>query len=135
MTNVVEYFALGGVAILEALGCVTHLSFGSETDDLHLLQSAAALLEQPDETLNSAIQEGLKQGLSYAAAQGRAVARRLSIEEKALNAPNTALALSYLRALLRLNSPITPVPVLRNQDYRAAELDAWPSASLMRAVL
>ena len=27
-----EYFALGGAAILNALGCVTHLSFGSETD-------------------------------------------------------------------------------------------------------
>ncbi len=130
-----EYFALGGVHILNALGCVTHLSFGSETDDLHLLQSAAVLLEQPDEALNSAVQDGLKQGLSYAAAQGRAAARWLNIEEKALNAPNTALGLSYLRALLRLNSPITPVPVLRNQDYRAAELDAWPSASAVRGAI
>ena len=36
-----EYFALGGVAILDALGVVTHLSFGSETDDLPLLRDAA----------------------------------------------------------------------------------------------
>ena len=51
-----EYFALGGVAILEALGCVTHLSFGSETDDLSLLQAAAKLLEKPDAEMESAIQ-------------------------------------------------------------------------------
>ena len=33
-----EFFALGGVYILNAIGCVTHLSFGSETEDLSLLQ-------------------------------------------------------------------------------------------------
>ena len=130
-----EYFAVGGVHILNALGCVTHLSFGTETDGLSLLQSAAALLEQPDEKLNEAIQQGLNRGLSYAAAQGRAVAQRLNIDEKTLNAPNTALALSYLRALRRLNSPILPVPVLRQQDYHAAELDPWPSASAVRGAI
>ena len=130
-----EYFALGGAHILNALKCVTHLSFGCERDDLSLLQRAAALLEQPDEALNEAIQAGLDKGLSYAAAQGQAVAQRLNIEEKTLNAPNTALALSYLRALLRLNSPIVPVPVLRAQDYHAAELEAWPSASAVRGAI
>lgn len=130
-----EYFALGGVHILNALGCVTHLSFGCETADLSLLQSAAALLEQPDEKLNEAVQAGLDRGLSYAAAQGQAVAQRLGIGEKTLDAPNTALALSYLRALLRLNSAIVPVPVLRDQDYHAAELEAWPSASAVRGAI
>ena len=130
-----EFFALGGVSILNALQCITHLSFGCETEDLSLLQSAAALLEQPDEKLNEAIQDGLNQGISYAAAQGRAVAERLNIHEKTLDAPNTALALSYLRALLRLNSGIVPVPVPRDQDYHAAELDTWPSASAVRGAL
>ena len=130
-----KYFALGGAHILNALKCVTHLSFGCETADLSLLKSAAALLEQPDEKLNEAVQAGLNRGLSYAAAQGQAVAQRLNIEEKTLNAPNTALALSYLRALLRLNSPIVPVPVLREQDYHAAELEAWPSASAVRGAI
>ena len=130
-----EYFALGGVHILNALGCITHLSFGSERTDLSLLQSAAALLEEPDEKLNEVIQGGLGRGLSYAAAQGQAVAQRLHIDEKTLNAPNTALALSYLRALRRLNSPIQPVPVLRDQDYHASELNAWPSASAVRGAI
>ena len=130
-----EYFAFGGTYILNALGCVTHLSFGCETEDLCLMKSAAALLEQPDEALNEAIRQGVKRGLSYAAAQGRAVAQRLNIDEKTLNAPNTALALSYLRALLRLNSAVVPVPILRDQDYHAAELEAWPSASAVRGAI
>ncbi len=130
-----EYFALGGVYILRALGCVTHLSFGCESPDLSLLQTAAGLLEQPDEAMRETIRKGLDRGLSYAAAQGRAVAQRLNINEKTLNAPNTALALAYLRALLRLNSAIVPVPILRDQDYHAAELDAWPSASAVRGAI
>ena len=130
-----EYFALGGVAILHSLNCVTHLSFGCETEDLPLLRDAAALLERPDAAFSNAIQEGLNRGLSFAAAQGSAVSKRLRVDEKALNAPNTVLALCYLRALLRLMSPIEPVPVLRSQDYHAAELEEYPSASAVRGAL
>ena len=130
-----EYFALGGVAILEALGCVTHLSFGSETDDLSLLQAAAKLLEKPDAEMESAIQKSLEKGLSFAAAQGQAGAIRLNIPAKTFDAPNTALAISYLRALIRLNSSILPLPILRETDYHADELEALPSASAVRSAI
>ena len=130
-----EYFALGGVAILQALGCVTHLSFGSETDDLSLLQAAADLLENPDAEMEAAIQKSLEKGLSFAAAQGQAVASRLGISVQTLDAPNAALALSYLRALIRLNSGILPVPILRETDYHADELNALPSASAVRSAI
>ena len=36
-------FAFGAVSLLDALGCVTHLSFGAEQADLALLQRAADL--------------------------------------------------------------------------------------------
>ena len=130
-----EYFALGGVSILSRLNCVTHLSFGCETENLALLQAAAALLEAPDEALNADVQAQLSQGLSFAAAQGRALEKRLCLPTGALNAPNTALALCYLRALKRLNSPLIPVPVLRPTDYHAAEMETWPSASAVRGAL
>lgn len=128
-------FALGSVSILHALGCVTHLSFGCETDDLSLLQSAAALLEAPDEAFLAQVQSGLDGGLSFATAQGRAVARRLRISPDALNAPNAALAVAYLRALGRLRSPIVPVPILRKEAYRSQEMEAYPSAAAVRGAL
>ena len=37
-----ENFALGGIALLDRLGFVTHVSFGCEDDDLPFLQTAAA---------------------------------------------------------------------------------------------
>ena len=130
-----EYFALGGVHILDSLQCVTHLSFGSEWDDLSQLSRIAGILESPDEAFNAAVQAHLSQGLSHADAVGKALAQKMGIAQKTLNAPNTALALSYLRALIRLKSDIIPVPILRNADYHAAELEAFPSATAMRGAI
>lgn len=130
-----EFFALGGVHILSSLRCVTHLSFGCETADLSLLQKAAGLLEQPDAAFDAALRAHLARGLSFAAAQGRALADRLGIAAGSLNAPNTALALAYLRALLRTGSGMIPLPILRGQDYHALELGALPSATAVRGAL
>ena len=130
-----EYFALGGVYILKALGCVTHLSFGCEFPDFPLLSRVAEALEAPDEALTAAIQAGLERGLSYASAVGQAASRRFSLPSDALNRPNTALALSYLRALRRLDSPMIPVPIPRESDYHERELACWPSASAVRGAI
>ena len=130
-----EYFALGGVHILHALHCVTHLSFGCETEDISLLERAAEEGENPSQKMVEELKKGLEAGLSFAAAEGRALARCLGVPEKAFNAPNTALALAYLRALIRLKSDLRPVPILRPQDYRAAEVEEWPSATAVRGAI
>lgn len=130
-----EYFALGGVYILNALQCATHLSFGCETEDPALLRRAAALLEEPDGDLTNEMQKGIEKGLSFAEAQGKAAEKRLGTAPGALDAPNTALAVCYLRALRRLGSGIEPVPVLRPGAYRESELSEHPSASALRAAI
>lgn len=129
------FFAMGGVFILSALKCVTHLSFGCEGDAIPYLAEAAELLEAPDESLNAAIQAGLDRGLSHAAAVGAALEKRLKLPAHALDRPNTALALAYLRAIRRLRSPLVPVPVVREGDYHADELCALPSASALRLAI
>lgn len=126
-----EHFALGGVEILTRLGFVTHLSFGAE-DDIAPLEAAAALLEAPTPAYTLVLKSALSEGLSLAAAQGRALSACLPGEvwEK----PNNILALCYLRALRRLHSPLIPLPVRRDGDYHADTLGAqsWPSASAVR---
>ena len=64
-----EFFALGGVHILNALGCVTHLSFGCETDDLSLLQTAASVMESPDPLVQAEIKAGLDRIIAEAQRQ------------------------------------------------------------------
>ena len=131
-----EHFALGGVEILTKLGFVTHLSFGAEDEDLSVLQQAAQLLEFPTETFETALHSALTEGHSFAAAQGTALGSCLGDAER-WSRPNNILALCYLRAILRLNSPLIPLPVQREGDYHAKELNVnpWPSASAVRQAL
>lgn len=126
-----EHFALGGVEILTRLGFVTHISFGAE-DDPVVLKQAADLLESPTPPFTEALKEALAQGQSFAAAQGQAL--KACLGGDVWNRPNNILALCYLRALKRLKSPLVPLPVRREGDYHAKQLDAnpWPSASAVR---
>lgn len=139
-----ENFALGGVSVLHDLGFVTHLSFGCENDDLSLLQKAAEQLETPCAAFTSALKEALASGQSFAAAQGNALCASLrrayddaSLMSAFFSAPNNILAISYLRALLRLKSPIQPLPVLRKGSYHTSDLAApgYPSATAVRKAL
>jgi len=129
-----ENFAMGGVEILTKLGFVTHLSFGAESDPV-LLHTAAELLERPTAAFTQALREALAEGLSFAAAQGRALAACLPGGDSPWERPNNILALCYLRAIRRLNSHLIPLPVLREGDYHAQSLEAnrWPSATAVRS--
>ncbi|MBO2517600.1 MAG: HIGH nucleotidyl transferase [Clostridiales bacterium] len=129
-----EHFALGGVALTAKLGC-THLSFGCETDDIRLLQTAAELLENEDDALREDIRRGLEQGLSFAAARGGALRKRTGDEDDLLSLPNNTLAICYLRAIRRLGVSLIPVPVKRTGDYHAVTAQPMPSASYVRSRL
>lgn len=126
-----EHFALGGVEIFTRLGFVTHLSFGAE-DDIRLLLPAADLLEHPTPAFEDALRSALAEGVSFAAAQGKALEACLPVEDSPWQKPNNILALCYLRAISRLHSPLIPLPVRRAGDYHAQELDVWPSATAVR---
>lgn len=130
-----DWFARGGVEILHRLGCVDTLCFGSETEDLSLMERAACLLEGRDAMLEEDIRAGLQNGLSYAAAQGQALCRALGPRAEELKRPNASLGLSYLRALKALGSSIRPVAVLRNGDYHSGEMAEYPSATAVRAAV
>ena len=71
--NNAEYFAGGAVDILNRLGCVTHLSFGSEAGELSALSAAADYLTYESEELKNSIKEFSDQGISFPKARYEAV--------------------------------------------------------------
>lgn len=152
-----ENFALGGVGILHALGFVTHLSFGCETDDLLFLQAIAELLEHPGDAFTAALKASLAKGQPFVTAQATAIvaglqtssseaaqgfspflltsdAEAVAAVTQALTRPNNILGICYLRALIRLHSAIEPLPVKRVGEYHADLLatTGYPSASATR---
>jgi predicted nucleotidyltransferase len=130
-----EHYALGAVSMLSRLGA-THLAFGVETDDLPLLRRAAELLESPSAAFERALKEALSRGAGFPSAVSAAAHAVLPQASDLLNHPNNVLAVSYLRAVRRLNASITPVPIRRKGNYHDSCIDpAFPSASALRDAL
>lgn len=130
-----QRFSRAGVQILEALGCVDMLSFGSECGDVQLLRRAAEVLE--DARCEMFLREQLQTGISYAAARENAV-RQLDEQAAAvLASPNDILGVSYLQALHHLQSEIQPFVLKRTgAAHDSAEGEASVrSASYLRQLL
>ncbi|MCD8326833.1 MAG: nucleotidyltransferase family protein [Lachnospiraceae bacterium] len=89
---------------------------------------------------NNALQNALKKGKSYPAAVAQAVSEAYpELDTRFLTQKqnsNTLLALEYLQALYRLNTPITPVAVRRQgMPYLSESGSGYPSATALRARL
>lgn len=126
-----EAFCRGGVEVLNRLGCVEYLCFGSETGTLDPILKTAELL--CSESLDGAIQQQLKTGLSYPAARQRAL-EQLGGDGTLLRRPNDILAVEYCKALLTTRSRLAPLAIQREGDYHAAGLEGpYPSATAVRA--
>lgn len=135
-----EYFAAGAVALLDKLGIITHLCFGSECGETEPLRRIALRLSDQHGEYDAALRRRLKEGLSYPQARARALAEVYSTTppdclcpaencgacsdsgssllppeslDSLLSSPNNILGIEYIRALLRRKSSIVPVTVKR----------------------
>lgn len=112
--NNAEYFAGGAVDILNRLGCVTHLSFGSEAGELSALSAAADYLTHESEELKSCIKEFADQGISFPKARYEAVKKCMgSAYSDVLMNANNILAVEYLKQLNLTKSKMKPITVKR----------------------
>ena len=144
-TGSAEYFATGAVSLLDSLGCVDYLCFGSECGNLDVLQKIADILCQEPEHYKLLLQKYLKDGNAFPAARklalseywnGNGLSTQISNEEFAeiLDSPNNILGIEYLKALSSLNSSIKPVTITREgAGYHDQTLDIpFSSASAIR---
>lgn len=139
-TGSAEYFAEGAVSILTRLGCIDFLCFGTEGPcDASLFRKAAAFLCEEPEEYKLRLKEQLKLGNSFPVARQTAAKGLLSEEALALlSSPNALLGIEYCKALYRLNSTITPVPIHRiGSGYHDTQTDAsgYSSATAIRTLL
>ena len=128
-----EAFARGGISLLNATGLVDLLSFGSEAGELAPLQKAAVCLSSVE--YQDALRRELDRGHSFALARQEAASALLGDEANCLKTPNNNLGIEYLRALKDLESPITPVTLLRQGAPHDSEdlPSSFASASFLRA--
>lgn len=111
-----EYFATGAVSLLDKLGVVTHLCFGSECGDTTLLRQIASILREEPEDYTTELKTKLKQGLSYPAARNSALIHHcpsLAANSRIFSSPNNILAIEYIKAIMNLDSKMEPVTLRR----------------------
>ncbi|MBQ1489617.1 MAG: nucleotidyltransferase family protein [Eubacterium sp.] len=116
--NSAEFFAGGAVRILEEMGGIDCLAFGSECGDIEQLTGAAAFLAEHDAEIQKAAADLLKHGYSYPRAREAAVLQLAPwFDVSLIREPNNILALEYLGSLQTMR----PVTVKRRgEQYHAS---------------
>lgn len=133
--NSAEYFAKGSIGILSGLGCVTHLSFGSESGEIEDLKNLAVFLAWESEEFRQTLKSNIKAGMPFAKAREEAVRKELGSDAAALlTQPNNILAVEYLKQLERMEASIIPVAIKRKgAGYKQKEPeDGFASATAIR---
>jgi Predicted nucleotidyltransferase len=113
-----EAFAYGAVSILDSLGFVDYLCFGSECGDITLLSELAEILLNESEDMALLINQLTKTGMSYPTARMEALLKQFKEEKRnaltsVLSSSNNILGIEYLKALKKRNSSIQPVTINR----------------------
>jgi predicted nucleotidyltransferase len=113
-----EIFALGSVKILNSMGVIDYICFGSELGDTDTLHELAKLLQNEPDAFKRLLKTQLEKGLSYPKAVSNALFSYVGAESKdntddILRNPNNVLGIEYIKALMALRSHIEPVAVKR----------------------
>ncbi|MBD5539633.1 MAG: nucleotidyltransferase [Lachnospiraceae bacterium] len=139
-TGSAEYFASGAIALLNQLGCVDAICFGSECGDIIPLKNVAQALVNETDDYKKILKSKLKNGSTYPVARNAALAETMDgfiPYDMILGFPNNILGIEYIKALIRQNSSIEPFTNQRiGSDYHSYRLaETFSSAISIRQSL
>ena len=135
-----EFFATGAITLLNKLGVVDSICFGSESGNITNLYNVAKILADEPEEFQQQLKLFLKRGYSYPMARNQALEATIPDFVNymdVIKTPNNILGIEYIKALLRTNSTITPFTVQRiGSCYHDHKLSvAYSSAIAIRQSL
>lgn len=135
-----ENFADGAIKILNSLGVVDYVSFGSEIGEISPLNDVASILYREPKEFSSLILAQLRSGLSYPKAREIALSQFFGNSKKyteVLSNPNNILGVEYLKALKRHRSTIKPLTIKRDySDYNSTKVKSGiASATAIREMI
>ena len=131
-----ENFAKCGAYLLDSLGCVDKICFGSETDDLDALKKLADACESID--ASEQMKTALKSGVSFPKARQTALSQIVGNDiASLLEKPNATLGVEYLKALKYFGSDIEPMVIKRKAiEHDSSDAhDGFASASYIRELI
>ena len=142
-----EYFAEGAVSLLDKLGVVDLLNFGSEIGNLDIINVCAKILADEPLSYSLELRKQLKSGKSFPVARSVALwneTERMGCHfnedefNMVVGSPNNLLATEYVKALIRRKSNIIPTTLKRyGSGYNDSSISAgsFSSANAIREYL
>lgn len=136
-----EYFAFGAVKILDSLGIIDCICFGSECGSIDKLYIIADILNTQPESFKISLKEHLAKGLSFPAARENALAENIESGgygsdcfSSIIKSSNNILGIEYIKALIKLGSKIKPYTIKRvANEYNSEVIEgAISSATSIR---
>ncbi len=129
-----EYFADGAIALLDKLGCVDYVCFGSECGDIEQLRPIAEILATEPDDYREMLKAELKNGATFPRARNRALIHCIpsfAENENIIGSPNNILGIEYMKSIIRRQSSIKPVTIQRTgSDYHSQRFSQQYSSSL-----
>lgn len=134
-----EFFAFGAVSLLNSLGVVNSLCFGSESGNIDNIEYIASILSHEPEEYKNHLKYNLSKGLSFPKSRMEAVKKFMIenshsfLDESEMKYSNNVLGIEYCKSLKKLNSEIKPYTVKRKGNlYTDTNLSDYPSATSIR---
>ena len=131
-----EHFAFGGISLLNSLGLIDYIYFGSEAGNIDILDSIAETLVKEPVQYKDFLKKHLDNGLPFHLSRSEALYEYLKNEniKEILSNSNNILGIEYIKALKTLNSTIIPKTLKREgSSYNEEELNkSFSSATSIR---
>jgi len=138
-----ESFGFGAVKILDSIGIVDCISFGSEQGDINSLQAISDILANEPQEYKDELKRQLSLGLSFPVCRQNALQKYMKGHSSKygtadlsafLETSNNILGIEYLKAINRLKSPIKAYTLKRiaNQYNSTALTGSISSATAIR---
>ena len=116
-----EYFSDGSVKLLDALGVVDNLCFGSEEGSVSNLENIADILVNEPESFKGSLKKHLNFGESFPKSRSLALVEYFKENnykdfnkiKEIVSSPNNILAIEYMKSLKKINSKIKPFTIKR----------------------
>ncbi len=130
-----EVYATGAFSLLNDLGIVDELSFGSSLGDMESMTLLKDASLSTTGIYGEQIREHMKKGNSYPAAVWEVVRQRYGAQVAGkMHDPNNLLAVEYLKAMQKLNDSYQPFTIPRRcvMHDTLETVDSFASASFIR---
>jgi len=123
-----ELFAYGSISLLNKLGAVNCISFGSEIGNIDLLLKIVDVLSSSSPEFEEILKEHVNLGSTFPVARSIALVKyfkeikgytdeNLNLISEIVKNPNNILGIEYLKAIKELKSPIIPYTITRKSAH------------------